>query len=193
MGTANPFSSLLGGIDFSNENNFKGIDSDTFSTAGGSSGSMVFPVGAAIGAFGSIIGGVAQGMGTAAAGRSAKEASKYAADQAQLGQYLKFSNQNVADAFTRSDNIYGAKFSSLLEPMIALGTDIKAKEYDLSTFKPQEFALGRKEQRLADEYATTAIPRGLRDDAFRKNMELQTAGKYAEAFAPYRKVNPYSA
>ena len=183
-------SSLLDGIDFSNENGFTGIGSDTFSTAG-ASGSMAFPWGAAIGAVGSIGGGLLQGMGTAAAGRSAKEASKYAADKRQIGQYLGLSAQNVADAFTRSDNMYGAKFSSLLEPMIALGTDIKAKEYDLTTFKPQEFALGRKEQRLADEYATTSIPRGLRDEAFRKNMDLQTAGKYAEAFAPYRKVNPY--
>jgi hypothetical protein len=191
MAGSSPFSSLLGGIDFSNENNFKGIGSDTFSTAG-ASGSMVFPLAAVIGAAGQIGGGLLQGMGTAAAGRAAQKASQYAADQKQMGQYLGLSAQNVADAFTRSDNMYGAKFSSLLEPMIALGTDIKAKEYDLSTFKPQEFALGRKEQRLADEYATTAIPRGLRDDAFRKNMELQTAGKYAEAFAPYRKVNPYS-
>jgi hypothetical protein len=184
-------SSLLDGIDFSNENGFTGIGSDTFSTAG-ASGSMAFPWGATLGAVGSIVGGVAQGMGTAAAGRSAQKASQYAADKRQIGQYLGLSAQNVADAYTRSDNMYGAKFSSLLEPMIALGTDIKAKEYDLSTFKPQEFALGRKEQRLADEYATTAIPRGLRDEAFRKNMDLQTAGKYAEAFAPYRKVNPYS-
>lgn len=190
MARPSSFPSLLDGIDFSNENGFAGIGSDTLSTAG-ASGSMAFPWGAAIGAVGSLVGGVAQGMGTAAAGRSAQKASQYAADKRQIGQYLGLSAQNVADAFTRSDNMYGAKFSSLLEPMIALGTDIKAKEYDLTTFKPQEFALGRKEQRLADEYATTSIPRGLRDEAFRKNMDLQTAGKYAEAFAPYRKVNPY--
>lgn len=190
MAGSSPFASLLGGIDFSNENGFTGIGSDTFSTAG-ASGSMAFPWGAALGAVGSIVGGVAQGMGTAAAGRAAQKASQYAADKRQIGQYVGLSAQNVADAFTRSDNMYGAKFSSLLEPMIALGTDIKAKEYDLTTFKPQEFALGRKEQRLADEYATTSIPRGLRDEAFRKNMDLQTAGKYAEAFAPFRKVNPY--
>ena len=118
-----------------------------------------------------LLGSAIQGEGTKTAAIQARKQAKEQSRYKMFGDYLASAEASAGRAQAQAMNIFGQLGTSLYGAPMDAALQEAAKEKDLYKFKPQEFALARKERELEEaQNQTPLFKQGLKDAAERNRL-----------------------